>query len=260
MEQAADYLECSVAKISRIETGRLPARMPDVRHMLDLYGVTGTERDELLDLARQSRQKRWWHDYSDAPISDGYETFLGLQDAAATIEEYQPYVFPGLLQTKDYAYTVLSDQAHLTEPQIDRMVELQEAYQKEILERSRPPMIRFLIDEAVLQRRIGTETMMREQLSRIIQLADREHITVQLVPFSAGFTAAYGTPFVLVGFPDPADPKVVYVEHLYGGHFETKGDALDRYLSVAESVRNAALTPSDTLMEFAHRLTCSSDR
>ncbi|HEX5496689.1 MAG TPA: helix-turn-helix transcriptional regulator, partial [Mycobacteriales bacterium] len=57
LDDVASYLDCSAAKVSRIETGRLLARIPDVRHMLDLYGITGTPRDDLLDLVRQSRQK-----------------------------------------------------------------------------------------------------------------------------------------------------------------------------------------------------------
>lgn len=254
MDEAAAYLECSTAKVSRIETGRLLARVPDVRSMLDLYGVNGDERDDLLDLVRESRQKGWWNEFPEALVVEGYDVFLGLQDAAATIEEYAPYLMPGLLQTTDYAHEVLAPQADLTEKQIERMVALRVANQRAVLDRPYPPRAHFYIDEGVLTRGARNPTMMRGQIRHLIDIARRGHMTVQLVPFSAGFTLAYGTPFVLFGFADPADPKIVFVEHLLGTQFETKLDVVNRYSWVSDTLRAAALSPSDTLENLAERL------
>lgn len=251
LDEVAAYLECSAAKISRIETGRLPARVPDVRHMLDLYDVGGAERDELLDLVRQSRRRGWWHDFPDALVSDGYETFLGLQDAAATICWYEPYLVPGLLQTRAYAHSVFAPQAHLTDVQVDRMTELRMANQEAVLHRPRPPESHFLIDEAVLHRGAGSAVVMREQFSHIVDLVGQARVTVQVVPFSAGFTPAYGTPFVLFGFPDPADPRIVYIEHLYDSHFETKLDTVNRYSWIADNLRGVALSAERTVAHLA---------
>src|SRR5215468_7736160 len=94
----AAYLDCSAAKISRIETGRLRARIPDVRNMLDLYNVPEPQQAEILDLVRESREKVWWHDFSDI-MYDGFDTFLGLEDSAAKISHYESYLIHGLLQT-----------------------------------------------------------------------------------------------------------------------------------------------------------------
>lgn len=251
LDDVATYLECSAAKISRIETGRLPARVPDVRHMLDLYGVTGSERDEVLDLVRQSRRRGWWQDFPDALVSDGYETFLGLQDAAATICWYEPYLVPGLLQTRAYAHAVFAPQEHLTETQVDRMTELRMTNQEAVLRRPRPPRAHFLLDEAVLHRGAGSPMVMREQFTHIVDLVRQGQVTVQIVPFSAGFTPAYGTPFVLFGFHDPADPRVVYVEQLFGSHFQTKLDTVNRYGWIADNLRSVALPAERTVAHLA---------
>ena len=67
-------LECSDSKISRIETGQVSATTRDVRDMLEIYGVQGGQRDELIQIAREARQKGWWHAYSDLAV----EPFVGL--------------------------------------------------------------------------------------------------------------------------------------------------------------------------------------
>src|SRR6266545_1527216 len=63
LEDVAQYLECSVAKVSRIETGRVGPRVPDVRSMLDLHGASDTVREELLTLVRGARERPWWSRY-----------------------------------------------------------------------------------------------------------------------------------------------------------------------------------------------------
>src|SRR5271156_2030016 len=64
-EEVAERLECSASKISRVETGRVSVSPRDVRDMLELYGVPADQRESLVQLARDSRQKGWWHAYSD---------------------------------------------------------------------------------------------------------------------------------------------------------------------------------------------------
>ena len=83
-DEVADHLECSASKISRVETGRVSVSPRDVRDMLELYGVEPQQRDSLVQLARESRQKGWWHAYSDA-IQPRFATYVGLEDAAAEI-------------------------------------------------------------------------------------------------------------------------------------------------------------------------------
>src|ERR1700728_5463096 len=99
-EEVAEHLECSTSKISRIETGRVSVSPRDVRDMLQLYGVPGPQQDSLVQLARESRQKRWWHAYSDA-IEPRFATYIGLESAVSEIRIYEVTLIPGLLQTED---------------------------------------------------------------------------------------------------------------------------------------------------------------
>jgi transcriptional regulator with XRE-family HTH domain len=56
-EEVAEQLECSASKISRVETGRVSVSPRDVRDMLEIYGLPEEQRESLVQLARDSRQK-----------------------------------------------------------------------------------------------------------------------------------------------------------------------------------------------------------
>src|ERR1044071_5780969 len=64
IDVVADRLGCSPSKVSRIETGHTSATPRDVKDMLDIYGVDGRVSDELVQIAREARQKGWWHPFS----------------------------------------------------------------------------------------------------------------------------------------------------------------------------------------------------
>src|ERR1700735_492514 len=101
-EEVARQLEWSTSTIFRIETGRSRPQPGNVRVLLELYGVTGPERDGLIQLARESRQPGWWHSFRDV-LPNPYEVYIGLEAGASSIRNFEPVVIPGLIQTEDYA-------------------------------------------------------------------------------------------------------------------------------------------------------------
>src|SRR5258708_5285072 len=104
-EEVADHLECSASKISRVETGRVSVSPRDVRDMLELYGVPAEQRESLVQLARDSRQKGWWHAFSEGEQPQ-FVTYVGLHSAASELRIYEVSLIPGLLQTEEYARAV----------------------------------------------------------------------------------------------------------------------------------------------------------
>src|SRR6202034_347246 len=146
-EEVAEHLECSASKISRVETGRVSVSPRDVRDMLALYGVDPQQLDGLVQLARESRQKGWWHAYSDT-IQPRFATYIGLEDAAAEIRTYEVNLIPGLLQTEDYARSIISA-GNLTGGQKDvaRRVALRMARQPMLVTGVNPPQFWVVLDE-----------------------------------------------------------------------------------------------------------------
>src|SRR5947209_1816371 len=103
IEAVADRLECSSSKISRIETGHSGATPRDVRDMLVVYGVSGSAAEDLVQVAREARQKGWWHLYGTVLTT----AYVGLEAAASSIRAYEAQVLPGLLQVEGYARAMI---------------------------------------------------------------------------------------------------------------------------------------------------------
>src|SRR5215831_18516860 len=98
IEYVADRLECSASKISRIERGHSGATPRDVRDMLAVYGVRGPAAEELVQVAREARQKGWWHLYGTVLTG----AYVGLEADAEQVRAYEAQCVPGLFQTAEY--------------------------------------------------------------------------------------------------------------------------------------------------------------
>jgi transcriptional regulator with XRE-family HTH domain len=242
IEVVADRLGCSPSKVSRIETGHTSATPRDVQDMLDVYGVKGRESDELVEIAREARQKGWWHPYSAVLVG----AYVGLEAAAHSVRAYEQQVIPGLLQSQDYAVAMIraarwSD----TDREIDRRVHVRMARQS-LLIQDDPIDLWVVLDEAVLSRPVGGDRVMRDQLVRLIEAAQLPNVTLQVLPFAAGAHAGMDGTFAILDFPDAVDPAVVYAENATGGLFLEKGDELAKYRSIFDTIQAAALTPEES--------------
>ena len=206
-EDVAELLECSVSKISRIETARVTVSPRDARDLLAIYGVPDDQRDSLIQLARESRQKGWWHAYGDS-VQPHFATYLGMESAASQIKHVNLTRIPPLLQTEDYAREVIAaGRMSRSIPVHDRSVEL--LMERQRLARASPPDVWVVLDEAALRRQVGGREVMRQQIEHLIELSATPGVFLQFIPFSVGAHVAMDLPFVIMGFPDPADPEVV---------------------------------------------------
>ncbi len=241
-EDVAERLECSASKISRVETGRVSVSPRDVRDMLAIYGVPPDQRESLVQLARDSRQKGWWHAYSDS-IQPYFATYLGLESAAAEIRIYEVSLIPNLLQTEDYARAVIGA-GMVTSPQddIERQVALRMARQPALTRGVDPPKVWAVLDEAALRRRVGGAGLMRLQLEHLMDISRLSNVSLQVIPFGGGAHPAMGRPFVILVFPERVDPDVVYQEYLTSALYVEDGDEVDRYNVLFNHLRATALS------------------
>lgn len=245
-EEAARQLEWSTSTIFRIETGRSRPQPGNVRVLLELYGVGGPERDGLIRLAREARQPGWWHSFRDV-LPNPYEVYIGLEAGAASIRNFEPVVVPGLLQTEDYARQMSrGGPRELDRDDIERRVQVRMERQR-ILSREDRPRLWAVIDEAVIRRVVGGPEVMREQLRHLIDGAEQGKTTLQVVPFGAGAHAGTTGPFIILDFPEPTDPAVVYVETLAGDIYLEERADVDRYTLAFDRLLAAALHPDDSV-------------
>jgi transcriptional regulator with XRE-family HTH domain len=243
IESVADRMECSASKISRIETGHTSATPRDVRDMLGIYGVAGDECEELVQIAREARQKGWWHPYSTVLTG----AYVGLEAAAQSIRAYEQQVVPGLLQTEDYARAMIrAARPDITAGEVERRVSVRMARQS-LLTQDDSIDLWVVLDEAVVSRPVGGDTVMRAQLQRLAEAADLPNVTIQVLSFEAGAHAGMDGTFAILDFPEPGDPDVVFAENATGGLFLEKNDELRKYIFIFDHIRAAALRPEESV-------------
>ncbi|MFD8498709.1 helix-turn-helix domain-containing protein [Amycolatopsis sp. NPDC059657] len=247
IDEVGDKLECSASKVSRIETGHVGVTPRDARDMLELYGISGDEQEALVQLSREARKRGWWHAYNE--VFTG--TFVGLEADASSLRAFQALLVPGLLQTERYARAVIrAMRPDADEVEIKRRVAARMARQ-ELLTDPAPPEYWAVIDEAVLHRTVGGPEVMAEQLYRMVSVAKMPHVTIQVVPFGAGAHPGMEGPFLILGFPEQADPDVVYVDSTSTGLYLEMPPDVRRYSLMFDHLRAAALKPDDSLHQIS---------
>jgi transcriptional regulator with XRE-family HTH domain len=245
-EAAGDAIRASHAKISRLELGRVGFKERDIVDLLALYGVTdAAEREEFLGLARRANARGWWHQHGDL-LPSWFEMYLGLEQAASVIRTYQVQFVPGLLQSEEYARSViLVGHQEESADEIDRRVQLRMTRQKMLMEPG-APQLWAVIDEAALSRPFGSPRVMREQLEYLLHMTSMSNVTVQVLPFRFGIHAAAGGPFTILRFAESDLPDIVYLEQLNSAVYLDKRPEVEDYLAVMERVSVQAETPADT--------------
>ncbi|RKN29274.1 XRE family transcriptional regulator [Micromonospora musae] len=245
-EGAGWEIRASESKISRMELGRVGFKERDVADLLTLYGVKDdAEREVLLKLARDANSPGWWHRYGDV-LPGWFQSYLGLEAAAALIRTYEVQFVPGLLQTSAYARAVvLLGHGAATPDEIDRRVGLRMGRQ-ELLRRTNPPQLWAVLDEAALRRPLGGPEVMRGQLDALVEATRLPNIRLQIVPFTAGGHAAAGGAFSILRFGDQDLPDIVYIEQLTSAIYLDKRDDLDHYALAMERLCVEAEPPERT--------------
>lgn len=231
--------------ISRWETGDRRIRPVDLRRLLDLYDVQGDQREVMLTLARQARERGWWRTYSDA-VPEWFEVYLGLEAEASVIHDYAAELVPGLLQTADYYRAFMrAAPAAGDEDTIERKAAVRLARQERLTGED-PPSFWAVLNEAVIRRVVGGPSTMRAQLEHIAEMAGLAQVTVQVLPFRAGAHPAMDGSFIVLGFPEPADPDVVYLESQAGSLYLERPPESERYAAIFNHLIAKALDPDES--------------
>jgi hypothetical protein len=229
-ERAGYTIRASPAKISRLELGRVGFKERDVADLLTCYGVLDpAEREQFLDLARQANTPGWWHRFSDL-LPSWFETYLGLEQAASLIRNYEIQFVPGLLQTRDYARAVTM-LGHTDSVEVERRVELR-VQRQALLTRADPAMLWAVIDEAALRRQLLRPEQTRAQITHLIEMNELPHVSLQVAPLARGGHAAAGGPFAILRFAEPDVPDIVYLEQLTSAVYMDKRSDLEHYAVV----------------------------
>lgn len=211
-QQVADALEISLSKVIRMENGIVHIQRNDLDALLRLYEVTEKKQiEDLLAIARASRQEAWWDRYR-SEYNRRFITTIGLEASASIIRQFQLLLIPGLLQTEDYARTIIGTY-DTGEDGINLGVRVRMERQQ-LLDADLGQKLFFIVDEAAIRRQVGGPSVMREQLVRLKELNRRPNISIQVIPFSKGAYLGIRGSFKIFEFDD-GDDYAVDVEQSY---------------------------------------------
>jgi transcriptional regulator with XRE-family HTH domain len=259
VSDAAARLLSSPSKISRLENAQRNATLRDVRDLCEAYGVPAGIRDELMEIAQESRRRGWWQ---ESNLDAAMATLIGMENAAISISEFQPIFVPGLLQTPGYAEAIID--VFQAENPINKKAffDVRMRRQKILLGDS-APVFRVLLDEAVVRRPVGGSDVMREQIERLLATYSNDSTTsIRVIPSDVGAYLGMLNGFIVLEFDQLVSeiqgagmPGVVYIETLIEDKSYDQPAEVKQYLDAFARLERSALDPvsSADLLEGVRR-------
>ncbi|WP_164417734.1 helix-turn-helix domain-containing protein [Streptomyces salinarius] len=246
-EEAAKVLRVAPATVRRMEMAEVALKIPYVQILLTAYGVGADEVAAFVALAEEANQPGWWQRYHDV-LPDWFSLYVSLEGAARIVRSYEPHFVPGLLQTEDYARSVLEAGTigNAGGDAVERHVSLRMERQR-LLERPDPPHLWVVMDETVLRRPVSIDgRVMREQLDKLLEFAARDRVTLQVAEFEDGPHPGTYAPFTLFRFAEPELPDMVFTEYLTGALYLDSRAEVSAHLEVLDHMTARAASTQRT--------------
>lgn len=251
-KDVADALDWSTSKLIRIERGPVGISVTDLKALLLHYGVTEASRvDELVAMVRATKTPGWWQKYRDT-LPSQFITLLGLEASSVRLRQFQGMLVPGLLQTRAYADAIIKTID--TDPKIIENGLAARMERQKMLGPDGPECF-FIVDQSVLHRQIGDAEVMRDQLRQLIDRAGQPNITIQVVPFSAGFHAGMRGAFEIFELSEEQNDYAVDIEQPYEDTLleEPSVETLE-YVNIFMQLEKVALPPAESVQMIEQTL------
>jgi transcriptional regulator with XRE-family HTH domain len=232
-DQLGALVYCSGDLIGKIENGqRVPTEeltvALDTVPEVETRGALMRLREELKEYLSYQATPGWLHAWEK------------IERKARTLLSWEPLLIPGLLQTREYAHEVLRrGQPGKPDAEIGQQVQTRMDRQQ-ILESDDPPMLIAVIDEGALRRPVVGPEVMHDQLDRLLVLAARSKIVLQVVPVDAGPHPGTAGAMVIASF-DGAAPDVAYLDTALEGQLVERPEDVATIALVYDTLRAEAL-------------------
>ncbi|MCA1193674.1 helix-turn-helix transcriptional regulator [Saccharopolyspora sp. 6V] len=235
----AELVGRSNSHVSRWENGKLTPSEADTATILAVLGVTGTERDRILELARDALEPNWV-----APGTDKQLAALTEYERTSTqIINVEPLMIPGLLQTYDYARHIIAEFGASSRSEAEQRAQ-QRIGRQHVLTGQHPKRLHAIIGEAGLRYPACPPDLMREQLHELTRAGQRDNVEIQVLPLDRPCGPALSGSWALIEFAQ-AKP-VVQLEHFDTSTTITDVKAVKTYRAAVETLRKTALSPADS--------------
>lgn len=123
----------------------------------------------LMQMARESGQRGWWHAYGDIPQS----VYIALETDTTSLHTYERMAIPGLLQTPAYAQAVIGETIPLlTAEEAGTRLKVRLRRQHRIYDPAYTLRLWVVLEESALRRVVDSPDVMREQVEHLDKPSD----------------------------------------------------------------------------------------
>jgi DNA-binding transcriptional regulator YiaG len=231
----AEQLFVSDSLIAAWESGRLVPAKQHHQKLREVLGLPELLIRVITELVANEISPEWFGKWSH------------VERQATSLWSFQPCVFPGLLQTPEYARAVL--QAAKLDVDLEEAV-ASRLERQQILNREDPPMFVALIAESVLRHRVSDNKVMHDQLVHVVEAAERENIIVQIVPSDSIACAGFIGGFVIASFDGG---EVAYIDNQLDGDTIETPSGVARLRRFFDIFRAGALNQQESV-DFIRRV------
>ncbi|MGW0994410.1 helix-turn-helix domain-containing protein [Streptomyces sp. NPDC002523] len=167
-----------------------------------------------------------------------------LETEAVVLHVYAAQAVPGLLQDEEYARAVFA----MWRPQLDEEVIEQRLAarlaRQGIFDRRPEPHLSFVIEEAVLLRPLGGESVWRGQLEQLLLVEGKRNVEIQVMPLSRQEHAGLAGPFTLMEMKDGR--RIAYAEVQGDSRVHTERQRVRELERTYGTLRAQAHTPAES--------------
>jgi transcriptional regulator with XRE-family HTH domain len=231
--QVAQRIRRDRSYIAQLERGRNLPSAADCEVMLGHFGIAPSRIRTMLQLLDAAAHGEDWFTPFEGAAPAWFNLLLAAERVADDITTYTASVVPGLAQTRRYSEAVIRDlEPDLSDDEVSWRLDLR-ATRQQILDRRTPPNVRWVVEEAVLRHHRFGDDVMREQRTRLAELADRPHVTLQIIPITEGPHRGVNGGFTLLDLPDlPLAPSIAYADGYFEGKYYEKPDEVKHLRSI----------------------------
>ena len=242
---AGQLLGVKPNQISNIEAGRAGVSAERVRAVACNYDSSDPALVEELIGMTGDRTRGWWEEYRELlprPLLDLAE----LEHHAQSLRDSTTARIPGLLQTREYALEIFRQAVtELSPPDIEHRLSFRIKRQAIIYRADNPTPYEAIVHEAALRMKVGGPTVTRQQLQHLLDMSDRDHITLRAITFDVGAYPGSGQSIFYAHGPVP-QLDTVQLDQSHGVAFLDAEAQLHKYRTLFDRIEAVALSPDKT--------------
>lgn len=242
--EAGQLIGIRQTQVSNMEAGRVGMSAERVRAVACHYACSDKAFIEALCAMTADRTRGWWEEYRGM-LPPALLDLAEMEHYASRLRHAVTVHIPGLFQTAEYAREVFRQAVpQYSPPDVEHRVSFRVKRQN-ILYRDPPTPQQVLIHEAALRMRFGGTRVTRDQLAYLLDLNERDHVAIQVIPFDSSIFPGSGQSIYFAEGPVP-QLDTVNLDQSHGPVFLDAEAQLSKYRVLLDRMEAAALSPEES--------------